>query len=42
MVDPRSVHLIAVKHVLRYLKGTMDYGLRYVSDHEIRLQGYVD
>jgi hypothetical protein len=28
--------------VLRYLKGTIDYGLRYVSDHKIRLQGYAD
>jgi hypothetical protein len=42
MVEPRSVHLIAEKHVLRYLKGTVDYGLRYVSDREIRLQGYAD
>jgi hypothetical protein len=42
MVEPRHVHLIATKHVLRYLKGTIDYGLRYVSDREISLQGYVD
>ena len=27
MVDPRQVHLVAAKHVLRYLKGTIDYGL---------------
>ena len=27
MVEPRHVHLIAAKHVLRYLKGTLDYGL---------------
>jgi hypothetical protein len=42
MVEPRGVHLIATKHVLKYLKGTVDYGLKYVSDHEIRLQGYID
>jgi hypothetical protein len=42
MVEPRRVHLVAAKHVLRYLKGTVDYGLRYVSDHKIRLQGYTD
>jgi hypothetical protein len=27
MVEPRRVHLVAAKHVLRYLKGTVDYGL---------------
>ena len=27
MIEPRHVHLIATKHVLRYLKGTVDYGL---------------
>ena len=42
MVDPRQVHLIAAKHVLRYLKGTIDYGLRYVADCEFRLVGYTD
>jgi hypothetical protein len=42
MVEPRRVHLMAEKHVLRYLKGTIDYGLRYVLDREIRLQGYAD
>ena len=34
MVEPRHVHLIAAKHVLRYLKGTIDYGLRYVANCE--------
>jgi hypothetical protein len=42
MVEPRSVHLIATKHVMRYLKGTIDYGLRYASDREISLQGFTD
>jgi hypothetical protein len=42
MVDPRHVHLIAAKHVMRYLKGTMDYGLKYVADSEISLLGYSD
>ena len=27
MVEPKQVHLIAAKHVLRYLKGMIDYGL---------------
>jgi hypothetical protein len=42
MVEPRRVHLMVEKHILRYLKGTVDYGLRYVSDREIRLQGYAN
>ena len=42
MVEPRRIHLIVEKHVMRYLKGTLDYGLRYVSDQKISLQGYVD
>jgi hypothetical protein len=40
MVDPIFVHLIAVKRVMRYLKGTVDYGLKYVADSEINLLGY--
>jgi hypothetical protein len=27
---------------MRYLKGTLDYGLRYVTDHEFGLYGYSD
>ena len=27
LVEPRRVHLVAAKHVMRYLKGMLDYGL---------------
>jgi hypothetical protein len=27
---------------MRYLKGTSEYGLRYVTDHEFGLYGYLD
>ena len=27
LVQPRWVHLVAAKHVMRYLKGTIDFGL---------------
>ena len=38
----RHVHLIAAKHILRYLKGTVDYGLNYKADQRMNLEGYVD
>ena len=42
IMEPRHVHLVATKHVMRYLKGTLDYGLTYVTDHEFRLCGYTN
>jgi hypothetical protein len=42
MVESRHFHWVATKHVLRYLRGTIGYGLRYVSGGEVRLQGYTD
>ena len=42
LTDPKSVHLIAAKHILRYLKGTIDYGLKYAVDQRIILHDYVD
>ena len=29
LMDPRHVHLIATKHIQRYLRGTVDYGIKY-------------
>ena len=42
LVQPRWVHLIATKHVMIYLKGTIDFGLYYDGSHEYRLYGYTD
>ena len=42
MVDPRQVYLIMVKHMLKYLEGTFDYGLRYATDCEFGLVGYTN
>jgi hypothetical protein len=42
MVEPRHVYLVETKHVLRYLHHMVGNGLRYVSDGEVKTQGYVD
>jgi hypothetical protein len=42
MVEPRHVHWMATKHMLRYLDGMIGYGLRYVSGGDVKLQGYTD
>jgi hypothetical protein len=41
LVEPRHVHLVAAKHVMRYLKGTLDCGLNYDGD-DFTLSGYTD
>jgi hypothetical protein len=33
---------VAGKHVMRYLKGTIDCGLSYDGDHDFTLSGYTD
>jgi hypothetical protein len=38
--EPRHVHLVAAKHVMRYLNGTLDCGLNYDGDHDFILSGY--
>ena len=42
LVQPSWVHLIATKHVMRYLNGTIDFGLYYDGNHDYRLYGYTD
>jgi hypothetical protein len=42
MVESRHLHWVAIKHVLRYLCGTIGYGIRHVSGGEVRLQGYTN
>jgi hypothetical protein len=39
MVEPRSVHWVETKHVLRYLKGMVDYCLDYERGGGVRLIG---
>ena len=42
MSDPKQIHLVAAKHVLRYVRGTITYGLRYTSSSGVLLFGYSD
>ena len=42
MVDPTKVHLKAAKYVLRYLRGTIYYGLWYKETDGVRLQGFTN
>ena len=38
----RHVHLMVAKHAVGYLKGIVDYGLKYEANQKINLEGYVD
>ena len=40
--NPREPHLIAVKRIFRYLKGTMSLGLLYAREADFALCGYSD
>ena len=41
-MEPRHEHWIVAKHILRYLRGTLNYGLRYVSNNDVQLHGFID
>jgi hypothetical protein len=42
LVEPRHVHVVVAKHVMRYPKGTLDCRLSYDGDHDFTLSGYTD
>lgn len=42
MSDPRHRHWIVAKHILRYLKGSISFGLWYISTGGVSLHGFVD
>ena len=41
LTDLRHVHLVTANHVLRYLKGTVDNGIKYDVNQTINLYGYI-
>jgi hypothetical protein len=40
MEKPLESHWNATKAVLRYLKGTLDYGIKYTDAYNVELTGY--
>ncbi|CAA7027778.1 unnamed protein product [Microthlaspi erraticum] len=40
--NPKESHLSAVKRIIKYVKGTINYGLRYTRDTNQNLVGYSD
>jgi hypothetical protein len=42
MAEPRQRDWVAAKHILRYLRGTITYGLRYTFSGFLFLHGYAD
>ena len=39
---PKETHVLAVKRIFRYLKGTIDFGLWYPKGNELTLVSYID
>ncbi|GKA71922.1 ribonuclease H-like domain-containing protein [Tanacetum coccineum] len=42
MHDPREPHFSALKRILRYVRGTLDYGLQLFSSYTTSLVAYLD
>ncbi|KAJ0491696.1 putative RNA-directed DNA polymerase [Helianthus annuus] len=42
MHKPTSIHLGAAKRILRYVAGTLEYGMWYGKKQEIKLEGFTD
>lgn len=42
MSNPTQLHFTAVKRIMRYLKGTMEYGIWYKKEGRAGLIGYTD
>jgi hypothetical protein len=41
-VEHRHEHWIATNNVPRYIRGTLNYGLRYIASSDIQLHGFTD
>ena len=42
IMEPKRVHWVAAKHSVRYVRGTVNFGLRYTKGNDIELSGFTD
>jgi hypothetical protein len=42
MHAPTTIHLVVVKRILRYVRGTVDLGLRIVKSPSLLVSGFSD
>ena len=42
MERPSMIHMKATKRILRSLRGTLEYGIFYLSSQDLKLVGYCD
>lgn len=42
VIVPTLQHIMACKRVLRYLKETMDYVIKFSADGEMKITGFTD
>jgi hypothetical protein len=42
MCGQKHIYMVAVKHILRYVRGTIVYGLIYTSNGGVMLHGFTD
>ena len=42
MVEPKQIHWLVAKQILRYLRGTLQYGLEFVQNDNFKLQGHIN
>lgn len=42
MQKPQQLHLLASKRILKYIKGTKDFGVFFSNQKNSTLQGYID
>ena len=40
--NPKEAHILAIKRIFRYLKGTIEFGLWYTKRNELTLLSYTD